>query len=325
MKYFIAVILNILFLIQIKAQQHYVFSQDTMTYTELSGANIITNPDFANDKFTFLPVEGKTYNFFGLDFDFGGVRTMVIQTYGNMRIDNDSSMVIIDGVFGFLDSLDGNTSISWVIEGQPGKEIVKAQWKNVGISSGQPGNFVNFQLWLHQRSGIIELRYGPRSANNASGFTSSTGPYAGLFYADDNVSTMYEKLWLHGHPSDIKVDSAQNFTFKRLLGVPGEGTVYRFTPKAYLDTLSPPLAVKELKQEHVRLYPNPATGTVQMTISSGQAQSVFVHDISGRQVLHLENPAANCIDVSGLAPGFYKITLKMGDTLHTASLFRQAD
>jgi len=304
------------------AQQHYVFTQDTLSYSELSGATIIASPDFANDKLTTLPMTGKTYHFFGLDFTFGGLSTMAVQTYGDMRIDNDSSTVIIDGVFGFLDSLDSNTSLSWKIDGQPGNEVLKTQWKNVGLANGQAGNYANFQIWLYQKSGIIELRYGPRSASNASGFTNATGPYAGVFYSNDLFTTLYEKCWLFGTPANIQVDSAQNFSFKALLGVPDDGTVYRFTPKAYLDTLTPPTAVQEPLLREFGLYPNPGTGIVHLDVPSGNILSVMVTDISGRQVLNPECCPANHIDISSLAPGFYRVTVLTRDKAYARLLCR---
>src|SRR5690606_35693359 len=95
---------------------------------------------------------------------------------GHMQVNDDSSFIIIDGIFTYLDSIDNNTKLSYKAEHIGSSKILKVQWKNLAIRNGQAGNFVNFQIWLYQSNGTFEIHYGPSSTNNQSGYTSATGP-----------------------------------------------------------------------------------------------------------------------------------------------------
>lgn len=290
----------------VHAQQYYKFVEKTGTYAELSAANVIPAPDFDNDKLTPMNIDGEIFNFFGDLFTFGGAVNLSVQTFGNLRIDNDSSIIIIDGIFGDLDSIDGNTSVEWQISGDPGKLTFKAQWSNVAIAAGPAGNFVNFQVWLHQESGTIELRYGGSSANNASGYNASNGPYAGIFYSNNTFTNQKEKTWLHGDPANIMVDSLRNYSFKRLNGIPPEGTIWKFIPKSYLDTVT---GINEPVNSSLRIYPNPVAHTLHFDMETGTSSEAELYDGSGRFIerLPLHN---NQAEVSHLRAGIYFVTVK---------------
>lgn len=210
------------------AQNSYGFEQTTDTYAPLTGATVIQNPNFGSGDLHPIDLTGETFWFYKLPFTFGGKKTLNLQTNGNLRVDNDSSAIIIDVAFIFLDSIDNTSQIAYKIEGNSGAKIVKVEWKNLKVRTGQAGNFINIQAWLYQATGVIELRYGPSSANNASGFTESganVGANVGIFYAPDNFSTLYEKLWLNKHPTSLVVDSAKSFGFRALTGIDRKSVV----------------------------------------------------------------------------------------------------
>jgi hypothetical protein len=306
MKTTLLLCLSLYLTVQLQAQQYYHFSEDTDVYTPLANDTVAEAHDFVNDMLTLIPMGGETFNFFGKDFPFGGIKTLYIQTYGNLRIDDDSTTVIIDGIFTTLEAVDTTTQVSYVVEGSSGNKTVKVEWRNVRIANGPANNHCTFQIWLHQQSGTIELRYGPRSANNASAYNSSTGPYAGIFYSDDSFVTLYEKLWLHGNPNNIQQDTSGQFTFRRLFGIPEEGVVWRFTPKKLLS------GITETPFTNISLTPNPAANQLTISGLSANQQSEYeIITVSGKQLESgslLAGTTTN-LSIGDLPPGIYLLRL----------------
>jgi hypothetical protein len=283
------------------AQNSYSFKEATDTYTELSDATVIKSSDFSSG-FYMLPVENETYKFYNIRFKFGGILTFAVQPNGNLRIDNDSSLIIIDGAFTYLDSIDNTSQISYKIEGQSGNQIVKVQWKNFKIRDGGANNFVNFQIWVYQKSGLIENRYGSSSPSNQIGFPPTTGPQVGVFYSPDDFSGIYEKQWINGHHTAPTLDTSKNYVFRAMQGVPPEGVVYSFVPR--FSTLSTPETVKE----EFAFYPNPTSEK----ISFSKAVSGKIINAIGKEVLTFSE--TTLLNVQMLHTGIYMIRLTNGAT-----------
>lgn len=287
----------------------YRFEQTTAAYSNLTGATVVQNPNFGSGDFHPINLAGETFKFYNTPFPFGGIKTFHLQTNGNIRIDNDSAMVIVDGAFVFLDSIDNQSEISYAVEGAGGDKIVKVQWKNVRIRTGQAGNFINLQIWAYQKSGVIELRYGPSSASNASGFSESgpgVGPQVGMFFSRDDLSVLYEKLWIYNTPANVQLDSAKTFAFRAMQGFPPEGTVYRFVPK--FSTLS----VNQLisNGRHISCYPNPVTGGV---LHFSEPVTGCLTDFTGRCLVDFT--MAEMLDMQYLPAGVYIVTLQNGSSI----------
>lgn len=300
MKQLKLLILLSLFGTQIHAQNFYSFSETTDTYTELTGATKITPAFFSTGAFHDLPLMGKQFKIYDLVFTFGGIQTFAMQPNGVARIDNDSSLIIIDALFTFLDSIDNTSELSYKIEGNNGNHIVKMQWKNLKLRGGDPNNFVNCQIWVHQKTGVIENRYGPSSADNQVGFTSNIGPQVGIFYSPDNFSTMYSKLWVNGHPNSLTLDSNKTFSFNRMQAVPPQGTVYRFTPRFGA------LSSKEIKKESFAVFPNPTNTGISFSVPlTGQ-----IINSLGKTILSFSNQKT--INIEQFATGVYTIILENG-------------
>lgn len=286
------------------SQQFYQFVQTSSTYAELVDDSVITAPNFADDLLTVISLDGETFAFFDTNYVFDEAAYFAIQTNGNLRIENAFSAVIIDGLFTNLDSIDENTKLSWKIEGEPGYKIIKAQWKNIQLGFGEEGNFVNFQFWIYQETGIIEIHYGPRSDNNASGFTDN-GPNVGIFQSNTSFSDIHEKLWIAGNPESPDLDSNQTFTFPRLTGVPEEGTIYRLVPKHLT------LHTEQTPEFHsLTLFPNPTVNQLNVIIGSNNTLlDLTVFDANGKRVQNAISITENSIDLSELPDGNYLIHL----------------
>jgi hypothetical protein len=166
------------------------------------------------------------------------------------------------------------------VDGSGNNKILKVQWKNLGIQGGPAGNFVNLQVWLHKATGIFEVYYGPSSSNNASGYTASTGPNVGLFYSRQDFTKMFEKIWITQSPSSYVIDSAKNFSFAAMHGVPANGTVYRFIPK-HIATSAGDIQVDGT----YLISPNPAHNELVITSPHNKAANVQLTGMDGK-IIH---------------------------------------
>jgi hypothetical protein len=285
------------------AQRSYRFEATTAIYSDLVNPKVVRweeiNP--ATDIYNLTELNGETFSFYKVPFPFGGIKTFAIQSNGNLRIDNDSTLIIVDGVFTYLDSIDATSSVSYLIEGTPGSKVVKGQWKNVKIQVGQTVNFVNFQIWVYQQSGIVEIHYGPSSANNQSGFNTTSGPQVGMFFSEDDFTKCYEKLWVNGSPAAYTLDSAATYSFKAMSGVPVNVVVFRFIPR-FITTGTSEVTLKT--ERPVLLYPNPVKGIVHLE----QKGDYRVSDYSGKMVKEVKNEQS--IDVTDLPAGIYFLHAK---------------
>jgi hypothetical protein len=294
--------------------QSYLFTQSSSAYRELVNATVIPFSAFdpSADMYFVNELQGETFHFFGVPFPFGGIKTFVIESSGALRIDNDSSLVIVDGAFTYLDSIDAGSSVSYAVEGTPGDLLVKTQWHNLGIRVGAAGNFLNFQTWVYQRSGVVEIHYGPRSANNASGFNITTGPQVGMFFSRDDFSECYEKLWITGSPAFPQPDSNATFVFNAMQGVPDSGTVYRFSPRF-------PTSLTENRSPQVRAWPNPCQTTFHFEMGfplEGVRALLYNstgHLVSECPILRASAVNEGSLNVSGLATGLYILHLRTND------------
>jgi hypothetical protein len=296
----------------LSAQNSYSFSKTSGNpYSDLVNDNMV--PGFnAQGLYNIPGLTGETFTFYNLPFTFGGLKTIAIGEYPFLRIDNDSSAVIIDVAFTGIDTIDASSRISYQITGTPGNLLLKTQYRNFKLQMGPAGNFINVQTWYYQQTGVVELHYGPRSTNNASGYNIQTGPNIGIFYAPDDFSFCYEKLWCLGLPSNMGLDSASNFQFKAMLGVPDPGMVYRFTPRA--PQVSVALPEIKAKGGILSIFPNPANDRVILEgISNGG--KALLYNSSGQCIreLTLLNQKTGEISTAGLPEGIYLLRAEWMD------------
>lgn len=287
---------------------HYRFEVKTDAYTELTGDIALTQMVFATgDPIEVKEVFGETFSYFNEPW-LMDTTTIGILIFPNALVEvvKDSTFIICDGLLRQLDSIDNNSKISYRIDGSSGNKILKVQWKNVRIRSGQPGNYVNLQIWLHQ-SGVIEYRYGPASASNASGYTQATGPSIGISYSPFDLSPIFEKIWIYGTPPNIMIDSARNLNFPNIWGVPANGTVYRFAPKN--------LSVGTIENsDGFNVYPNPANTVLNISTQViGIPVKATLIDIQGKVVAEYlldGQTREHSISVAELPAGIYEVVLQ---------------
>jgi hypothetical protein len=288
-----------------KAQVSYTFSSmlTTQTYLELTNDTEVSSFS-GNGLYTVNEVLGETFWFCNLPFSFGGLTTFSIGNNGYLRIDNDSSLIILDALNTGLSPLDSTSRISYVLEGLPGSLVFKLQYKNMSLNNGQAGNFANFQIWYFQDDGSFEYHYGPSSANNSGGYTTSNGPQVGMFYSSDMFTICYEKIWCTVNPLNPVLDMNANYVFSALPGVPADGTIYQFNPLFSVGMNS--------IQESVsfEIYPNPALDKLTLAADELTEGKVKIYNHEGK-LIHSESfkQGKSTIDISRFQEGLFYFRL----------------
>jgi hypothetical protein len=105
---------------------------------------------------------------------------------------------------------------------------MKVEWRNAGFAHGTAEDFMNFQVWLYGRSGIIEIRIGDGMVGSEMAFNG--GPWLGTFMAVPTFTKALAKCWIYGDPAAPRLDSLKTLNFRRLESAPASGTVYRLVP-----------------------------------------------------------------------------------------------
>ncbi len=75
----------------------------------------------------------------------------------------------------------------------------------------------------------------------------------------------------------------------------------------------------KLTDKEVMLYPNPASSEFSIDVK-GKIKKVIICDIVGKQVLKVNRPNSNIIDISGLSSGVYCVSIQTSEKLITKKL-----
>lgn len=299
---------------------YYKFMQTSGTYTPLVNDTLISPANFGTQgQAWILPLTGEQFNWFGKNFNVDGNNTTVVfSNNGFLRVEDDSTFIVLDAMFTYTDSIDANSELSYVIEGNSGKKVIKVQWKNLSLRNGQPSNYVNYQIWAYQESGIFEIHYGPSSANNQSGFTTSTGPNIGLFYSLTNFTKMFEKIWVNGSPGNYTLDSARTVTFDAVSGAPPEGTIFRYLPKT-----TGIISIQD--QNSLTLFPNPADSYLNIKSSKPLAEqlNIIISDTEGKTLYTTTmntGMSQTKVKTEGFPAGIYYLSINDGMTKTTRAI-----
>jgi len=89
-------------------------------------------------------------------------------------------------------------------------------------------------------------------------------------------------------------------------------------PGPYCDLpLSAPTLIQEEKS--ISLFPNPASGALNISVTGGTLLSCTIHDQLGRSVLRKNSTAQ--LDIAALAPGVYVATIELEDGTRSRKMF----
>jgi hypothetical protein len=206
------------------ARPSYKLGVSSEQYTPLSGATPVamqwwdtvllkTNPHFPID------IGNETFSFFGTPFPLDAVNRIGVSPYGEIKLEGEKYYVDIYTFFTELDSTRPNTQVAYKVEGEPGDRILKVEWRDMGFPDCPASPFVNFQLWVYQKTGVFEMRYGPSMIDFTCGGILATngGPFVAIFRGVQNTSSVDGLVFLYGNPD---APSLEKNGFPPLTGAP---------------------------------------------------------------------------------------------------------
>lgn len=273
-----------------RSQPYYTFTKASEPYADLDNPQVVNNKDsIATDYKWNVP---GTYHLFGEQLS----TVFTIGRGGFIFCGNNEYFMPVSPFMAFLEKRDSSSSIAVIKE----NNILKIQWKNMGLRGHSDSDFVNFQLWLYTALPRIEFRYGKGRVTDTAAFSGKAGATVVLSMFNAALDEVYEYHHVVGDPevpSDDTVGTEQS-----LAGLPAEGTVYRFenVPTGWATAES---------SDPIRLYPNPAKDFVNIDGVAPGAQYTIA-DFSGRIVSSGGiNEGGNALDIRMLPGGIYVIKI----------------
>jgi hypothetical protein len=298
----------------LQAQVSYSFEETTAPYEPLISATPCTFDIDGFDRINEL--DGELFQLFGVNFPIGDAHPLHVGDNGFVRVDNDSSLIIVDGLFTTLEPHDQNSEVRYGVSGPSGARKLTVEWHRWHLSNGPADNFASWQVSMEQATGIITIHIGPNSGGGTL-FNSNTGPNCGIFYSPSDFSGCYEKIWVEGSPDAIAVDSTANFDFDALLGFPEAGAKYVFTPRFTVTGV-----------EQAPLLPAPQLITTGTGISlhwpgATAPMEMLIVDATGKAVHQATAPDDTWdFDVRNLSGGVYLLRARSGQKQFTGRFAR---
>ena len=300
--------LLVLTTITIAAKAQYTLTTlSGQTYTEITSAtfeipdtsqywgNINTKPDMTFKSF------GKSYN---LADD---VFIPILEGYAYFF--NPTRSTTVYGAKGDFRARPGSNQtsmFSFKTETVADEKAFIMQWKNMGFSAGDSNDFINFQIWLYENSGIIEMHYGPQSIKNNIWIGGANGPVTGLLEMDPGFTILYNRIWLTG--SGTNPEDSTGGLFLELSSPPTAGTVYRFTP-----IIS---SVPEAANGKFVIYPTLVNGGAAVNIKApaNNQYTATVYTTTGQKVCE-QAVIDGTVSLSNLPAGVYLLTLETNSAI----------
>lgn len=300
---------------QVSAQQYYKINISTGTYSELENPLVImSDSSQMGNEFSGSGIKVPfVIEAFGQKLDFNQEPAPVIFAGGFIGIDITSRqrLYVFDGFASKLTWRDSTTSVSATVEGTPGEQVLKVQWKNMGMIGNSAADFVNLQMWLKEKDNSFEVHVGPNHVTGSAGYFGNNGPAIGGFITNYDFTATYAALHLTGDPKKPGFEESQ--AYYPLSATPSNGTIYRFAYTAGTSSVEGGNATASV----VSIFPNPLRdrGRIQLPEAiSGTSSTLVVHDLLGREVLRLDNVTnGDIFDRGALPAGVYYMTLHRGD------------
>jgi len=321
-----ALICSLFSFAQVGGYQVEIFQEN---YNDLTGATEVTNSlDQWDDPEFAIPI--------GFLANILGYTTNTLYTGGSVggAFFTDENYYSQQGgaglLFYFADLIDRQAGggeyspISYIVEGDPGDQIFKFEYKNAGFYNevsyaDSTESFINVQFWLHESDGSWETRIGPNEiANPDQLFEDIGGPIVGMAKFD---STELEYLYLVNDQVDPAVLDSIGYDYYALVGItpPEANTVIRISQMTS-STKSPE------RLTGVTLYPTIANNELSLDIDNTSINmedvQVRIYDINGR--IFYQNNEINLgktiVPVSHLSNGQYYLSVQSKEK-HTTLRF----
>lgn len=310
---------------------------DSEPYEDLQNATELLSGEVWDDPMFALPI-GFEFNYFGqpvdslFQIDLGS--GFVFKEAHIDAPDSVSIPLLFPYVSDIIDrgiDIDSSLSpISYLVEGEPGSRIFKLEYKNAGFFEDVSMNdFVNFQMWMYEGSGDIELRFGPNQVND---FENSHfdwgGPSSFLiresFYFDDgDGGIIYDWGYISGTNGAFTLMAIDSLNLiQDPFGLidpmeedPLDGTVFRFSNT--ITHTNRPYQLAELN-----IFPTLTSEQVQVVVP--EAGVLEVLSLNGRRMWSEDLlPGQSSLQVSTWPAGHYFVNLKSGEKMYIARFVKK--
>ncbi len=295
--------------------QIYSFSTSNRIYTALEDPISLNNgipwvsPDY------IIPI-GFDFNFFSSTIDTlffvpdqgGSLLSSSNAEDGIHQLINPFGAVLIDRGFTTPNSL---SPISYQLTGDAPSRILKVEWGNCGFyydleDDGESSDYINFQLWLYESNGTIEIHYGPHKITQLYlAYNFEPGPQVNLipaYYVEqDSISTL--SLWLYGVATNPNMVTS-GFPFFLEGNIP-VNKVFRFK-NIYSK-------VGELDESTISINPNPCSDYFFIEKQNGlhSKLDVFIYNAAGVLVYKKSIGPNNAkVDFTSFKPGVYMVEIR---------------
>ena len=185
--------------------QSYSFSQSKESYKQLENAVSINAENLWSGFQTFsIPIG---FNFHYMDSTFTSVS---LEATGRVIFDEKhfyyADMFVVAGMQdkGTMNSL---SPLSYQLSGDQGDQILKIEINNATYKKDLSST-INFQIWLYENNGTIELHMGPNSITNPEAAL-ALGPFSGVF----NVTSFSPTTFGYGYAIQGSPISPSDTTF----------------------------------------------------------------------------------------------------------------
>lgn len=209
---------------------------------------------------------------FGLEFPPSDTVQLFISGNGSFLINTPSLLALADGVFTELDSTLPGAWVGYVYDESAADPMIRVRFDSISIAKLGAPNFVCFEIQYHFLNGAFDILYGPSSENTRSISDLEAQPFAGICMVNSEFTQMYQKVWLHGNPADLRIDTSRKVAFPPVRGVPVPGTHIHFEPVTTTDVddltdlshewSNAAVSVYDLMGRHVASTTTTANGTL---------------------------------------------------------------
>jgi len=316
---FTIVLLLTLLLPRSSEAQSYWFNFDNIPYSEIFGNVIISNQPFDDTLFKDIPI-GFQFRYMGRSWTRLHIHSDGQIFFGDDPSNFDTLRAIIPfGADLYGDNTHRSPSVSYESCGCAGAVMMKIQYKEFSLKGGTEEDFINFQVWLYESTGMIEFHYGPGNVSSASAcFGGQTGPMTGIRTTIPGAEEVLYSLLLTSY--SFGPDTSMSPLPVYLEGIPDNGQVYIFEPlmttSFELHSISegnPYLVADELPVNiGIRFYKSqPGLTRVEMADLTGRLRYVtsFPNLQTGSNTIR--------IPLMNLQPGLFFVRLRDGSKTST--------
>ncbi|MPT36328.1 MAG: hypothetical protein E2604_14875, partial [Flavobacterium sp.] len=217
---------------------YYTFSENTATYSSISGTTAIAT-SWDNNAALNIPI-GFTFNYNSTNYTTCSILSNGFITFGTTVAGDAAGYNPIsvngagfDGAISALgmDLKDNGNAITYTTTGTAPNRTFIVQWNNVRRVS-QSGSF-NFQIRLSETTNIIQIIYGSCSPSSTTTLNAEVG-LRGRTNADYNNRSQSSNSTWYGNTSSGTSNTDTNRT--RSNSYPNNGLVYSWYPPDYTYT-----------------------------------------------------------------------------------------